>query len=131
MSDFIERMKAAVDHVIQARNIFANGPLDFYLETLIEHSEALLTRFSPLKVGQKAVITGHVKCEGGWKGCEDTLKIGAVGTISEVAYSKGRFLFDFIPDVETWRDSEGVYHLSDNPHSYRLSENKLSAVKDA
>lgn len=131
MPDFIERMKTAIDHLHKARDIFAKGPLDFYLETLVEHSEALLTKFAPLKVGQKAVISGHVKCTEGWKGCENTLRIGAVGTVSEVGYNKGRFWFGFIPDVETWKDSIGVDHISTSSHSYRLSEHQLSAVNDA
>lgn len=128
MTDFIARMKIAIDHINQARDIFAKGPLDFYLKTLIEHSDALLTKFAPLRVGNKAVITGAVKCDGGWKGCESTLRIGATGTVSDVQYSENQFWFSFVPDVEFFRDENGVERVSTSSHSYLLSESKLTAV---
>lgn len=128
---FIARMKEAIGHIEQARDIFAGGPLDFYLCTLVEHSEALLTRFAPLKVGQRAAIAEHIECRGGWAGREKTLAIGATGRISEVHYYDGAFWFDFVPDVEWWIDMFGKDKQLRSTHSYRLRDTKLAACPQA
>lgn len=130
-SDFVASMKEAVSHIAKARDIMSRGPLDYYLEKLVEHSEALLERYAPLKVGQKAVIVGKVKCENGWAGRERTLAMGATGTISSVDFAKGKFWFDFVPDHEWWKDHEGNEHETDRPHSYCLSEKFLAASPEA
>ena len=123
-------MKEAVGHLKKAKDILSVGPLDFYLLKLFEHSEALLTRFAPLKLGDKAVIVQKINCKNGWAGRERTLAIGATGAIGKVDYEadSGGFVFDFVPDVEWWRDSAGVEHKSENPHSYLLGEKYLSKI---
>lgn len=126
-SEFIQRMKEAVGHIAKARDIMSQGPLDYYLGKLVEHSEALLTRFAPLKIGQPVVIVGKIKCEGGWAGCKRTLAMGATGTVSSVDYCDGRFVFEFVPDHEYWTDRDGVEHEATVPHTYSLGDDKLAA----
>lgn len=124
--EFVTLMRNAVSHIKQAQNILARGPLEYYLEKLAVHSEALLTRFAPFKVEDKAMIIRQPKCEGGWKGLESTLAVGAIGVISDVDYYDGRFMFDWVPDVEYWRDHDGVEHKCEGArHSYRLKEENL------
>lgn len=129
-TDFIQNMREAVRHLSKARDIMSRGPLDYYLAKLVEHSEALLDRYAPLKVGQRAVIARHIKCENGWAGCERTLAVGATGTIHSVDFDHGQFVFAFLPDKEWWVDSQGHERLADSPHTYRLSEKAVAAESD-
>ena len=127
-SSFTDKMKLAIKHIEQARAIMACGPLDFYLEKLVNHSEALLTRFAPLKIGQKAIIVNKVECKNNWSGKEKTLALGATGTIDDVDFDDGKFFFGFVPDHDWWLDRDGNYNVCETKHSYCLSEQFLSAV---
>jgi hypothetical protein len=129
-SEFVSRMKEVAGYIKQARDLMARGPLDFYFAKLVEHSEALLVRFAPLKCGQRAVICKKIKCERGWAGRDRTLAIGATGTIRDVDYADGRFEFTFAPDHEWWTDSDGKEHETGTPHTYCLVEGELSAMAD-
>lgn len=119
-------MKEAAGLIRKAQDIMSKGPLDYYFAKLVEHSQALLTQFSPLKVGDRAVIIKEVPCTGGWNGYERTLQIGATGRITEVDYYDGRFVLSFVPDHEYWTDHKGGVHESENHHSFSLSETYLS-----
>lgn len=125
-----DRVKEAVGHIRKARDLMANGPLDYYLEKLAEHSEALLTKFSPIKEGEKAVIVKEIRCENGWRNCHKTLAVGAIGTVRDVDYDRGRFVFGFLPDKEWWADHEGNWHEAKNPHIYHLTEDQITALKN-
>jgi hypothetical protein len=130
MSDFVENMKKACKHLEEARSIMSRGPLDFYLAKLAEHSEALLTKFAPFKVGETVALSGDVPCKGGWTGCEKTLSKWATGKIVEVDYYGGLFYFDFAPDNEWYSGLPGEYIKCDQPsHSYRLMECWLTKVQ--
>lgn len=111
MDNFVTRMKQAVQHIQKARDIMARGPLEYYLAKLVEHSEALLTRFAPLQVGQRAVIVGEIKCKNAWSGREKTLAKGAVGVVREVEYSDGVFWISWVPDNDWWKDRNGDWQL--------------------
>ena len=124
-AECVEKMKRVVSHLNQAKAIMACGPLDYWLEKLVDHSEALIERFSPIKVGQRAKINVSVKCENGWRGCERDLAVGSVGSVVDVDFYKGKFWFDFVPDQQWWRANDGEYHVKERLNSYRLSESEL------
>jgi len=126
---FLPRMRQAVEHIKTARDLMSNGPLDYYLMKLCEHSEALLTQFSPIKAGGRAVIIREIECKNGWAGAERTLAVGAVGVVDAVDYVDGRFVFDFIPDRQWWKDDKGEWHEKDRKHSYCLSDRVLRPVE--
>lgn len=125
LPDFVDRMKLGVKHIQKAQEIFSRGPLDYYLMKLVQHSEALLTRFSPIKTGERAIIVKPIKCEGGWIGSEKNLAVGVEGTVIDVDYRDGKFFYDFVPDVQMYRDSEGNYKDKTSKSSYCLSEKYL------
>jgi len=125
LPDFVERMKSGVKHIKQAQEIFERGPLDYYLIKLVEHSEALLTRFAPIKKGERAIIVKKIKCEGGWSGSEKNLEIGVEGEVVDVDYRDGGFIYMFVPDVQMYRDHEGNYKDKTNKSSYCLREKYL------
>ena len=125
LPDFVERMKCGVKHIQQAQEIFAMGPLDYYLVKLVEQSEALLTRFAPIKKGERAIIVKKIKCEGGWSGSEKNLEVGVEGTVVDVDYSDGGFVYTFVPDVQMYRDHEGNYKDKTSKSSYCLREKYL------
>ena len=121
----------ALAHIEKAKTIFASGPLEYYLKKLAYHSEALLTEFAPLKAGGRAIVVKQIECKNGWEGSDKTLAIGAVGDITEVDYDDGRFVVDFVPDNQWWKDSKGVYQVKDRLHSYYLRADKLAAIAKA
>jgi len=125
LPDFVERMKTGVKHIQQAQDIFARGPLDYYLMKLVEHSEALLTRFAPIKKGDRAIIVKKIKCEFGWAGSEKNLEVGVEGTVVDVDYGDGGFMYIFVPDVQMYRDHEGNYKDKTSKSSYGLREKYL------
>lgn len=128
LPDFIERMKEGIKHIQQAQSIFARGPLDYYLVKLVEHSEALLTRFSPIKNGERAIIVRKIKCEGGWSGSEKNLAVGVEGLVVDVDFCEGGFVYTFVPDVQMYRDHEGNYKEKTSKSSYCLREKYLCKV---
>lgn len=127
--EFVSRMKMAAGKLAEARDLVSQGPLDYYLNKLVEHSEALLTKFAPLKVGDRARIVAEIKCEDGWLGCDRTLAIGQSGFVEDVDYRKGRFVVDFVPDEQWWRDGNGRWHSKDRKHRYCLSADKLERIE--
>ena len=125
LPDFVERMKTGVKHIQRAQDIFTRGSLDYYLIKLVEHSEALLTRFAPIKKGERAIIVKKIKCEGGWSGSEKNLEVGVEGTVVDVDYGDGGFVYTFVPDVQMYRDQHGNYKDKTNKSSYCLREKYL------
>ena len=125
LPDFVEQMKMGVKHIQHAQEVFAKGPLDYYLIKLVQHSEALLVRFAPIKKGERAIIVKKIKCEGGWSGSEKNLEVGVEGTVVDVDYSDGGFIYLFVPDVQTYRDYEGNYKDKTSKSSYYLREKYL------
>jgi hypothetical protein len=120
-SEFIDRMKQVTDHLTQARRLMDSGPLDYYLVKLVEHSEALLTKFAPFKVGDRACIVQPVPCPGGWAHSAKSLEVGAVGTISDVDYRDGDFVFGFVPDTQFYLSREGWWaKLETSPYNFPL-----------
>ena len=130
MSEFLKRMQDVVQHLRKASDLMANGPLEYYFDKLVQHSEALLTKFSPIKEGEQAVIVKQPKLTGGWAGMEHTLYRGATGRVQSVDYRDGKFWFDFVPDVEYWKDHYGNKHLSERRHAYHLSETEIVRCPD-
>ena len=124
--EFVDRMREVSEHLEKAQRVLAKGPLSYYLKKLAEQSEALLTRFTPIKIGERAIIVKHIKCEGGWEGAEMNLAVGVEGDIMNVDFCDGEFVFQFRPDVQKWRKrDDGTYHDRDTPTSYQLSEKYL------
>lgn len=122
----LDKLRKAIKHIDEARAIFESGPLDYYLEELALHSEALRTKFTPIKAGEKAVVVKEVPCTGGWRRCTRTLGVGAAGTIKAVEYDKDGFIFEWVPDQEWWHDDDaGKWRRSESRHSYALREKYL------
>ena len=128
-SESIDRMKQVADHLAQARRLMDSGPLDYYLVKLVEHSEALLTKFAPFKVGDRACIVQPVPCPGGWAHSAKSLEVGAVGTICDVDYRDGVFVFNFTPDVQFYLSREELWaELEQSPYSFPLKSQYLGPI---
>lgn len=126
MKSFTENMKEVASLISKARDIMSQGPLDFYFAKLVEHSEALLTRFAPIKVGERAMIIRNIECKDGWKGSEKDLRIGATGEVVGVDYRYGKFMFEFVPDEQWYFFNGEWYRRVDRQHSYCLKEDELA-----
>ena len=130
MNTTAEQIKAAAKLFEQAQSMLSSGPLNYYLQNLVDHSEALLTRFAPIKAGERAVIVRPIACTDGWTGCEKTLAIGQIGEVKTVDYRKGKFVFDFVPDKQWWRANDGNYQEKDGLSIFRLWEGQLQKIED-
>jgi hypothetical protein len=129
LPDFVEKMKDVSYHLENAQRVLARGPLSFYLKKLAQQSEALLTRFTPIKIGERAIIVKHINCENGWKGSEMNLAVGVEGDIVNVDFDNGEFVFQFRPDVQKWRREDGTYHDRTSSTTYYLSEAYLHKAR--
>lgn len=123
LPEFVTNMKHACSLIKEAQAVINRGPLDYYLRKLVEQSEALLTVYAPIKVGQRARIVKKIKCEGGWRGCDEMLAIGAMGEVLDVDYADGHFVCDFCPDEQFYvRDGK---RIDCSRHTYRLRAEQL------
>ena len=128
MNETIDNITRAIDHLDKAQQLFNNGPLEYYLKKLVHHSEALLTKFAPVRAGDKAIIVKEIKCEGGWQGSEKTLAIGNTGYVEKIDYIKNKFVVQFVPDKQWWLNIEGEYIPKDRKHSYSLLAEKIAPI---
>jgi len=129
-SIFIDKMKDVVRCINEAQNIMQSGPLSFYFEKLVTHSDALLSKFTPIPVGAKAIIIRQIECKGGWLGSEKTLAVGQIGTVISVDYDNNKFWFRFVPDKQWFKNNDGEYCEKKNLNSYHLSEHELCLYKE-
>jgi hypothetical protein len=121
MSDFVDKMKQAVEYLEKAQSIFNGGPLEYYLTKLVRHSEALMG-YAKFKIGDKAVLKEDVPCKGGWQGSEKDLSKDSVGTIVDVDYHDGEFVYIFVPTNQWWQTFEGAWKPKERKNSYALEE---------
>jgi len=98
------------------------------IETLLMHSQALLNKFAPIKEGGRAKIIKKIECKGGWRGSEETLKIGAEGEIVKVYYQNNKYYFDFMTDDQWYLDHGKVFQRTVQRYLYYLSEKYLEAI---
>lgn len=127
MTEFTERMKRLAEKLDEVRQICGEGRIERHLGKLIEHSEALLTQFAPLKVDDKAEVVSDIECKDGWSGSEKDLAIGAVGDVLSVDWRGGKFWFEFCPDKQ-WYRYQDEWHPKERKHTYSLPETVLSKV---
>jgi len=99
----IKRIKNGLDLIDQGLEMLANGPRDYYIRTLCECYEYLLT-LAPHQVGDRVCLKATPEISEhknwGWRVGKDFLKKGAIGTVREIfAYGDGfRYSLEFKPD---------------------------------
>ena len=125
----IERVKEAVKKIEDGYKMLSAGPLSYYLEKLVYHSDTLLNKFAPLKLGQIARICKEIECTGGWTGSEQTLALGATGQITGIEYDDDSFYFCFCPFVQTYRSDDGNYYPVRTKHTYYLRQDYLEGIE--
>jgi len=123
-SEFVSRMLEASSLLKEYQNIMSGGPMTYYLDRLVEHSEALM-QLAPIKKGDRAIIVEDVPCEGGWKGSEQNLAKDMTGDVTNVEYYDGCFRYTFVPDIQTYQTRDGSYEPVGRKGSYLLNEKYL------
>lgn len=115
------------DHIREANAAFG-GEVTRHIKRLAYHSDALLTRFAPFRVGQRATIIESVDCRCELLNIMETLEVGRAGTVIEVDYVADEFIIAWSPDRE-WRGNEdGEWAATDSQRTYRLPAKSLGAV---
>ena len=108
-----------------------NGLTNFVdqLQQLIRAKDMLITRFSPLKVGDRAVLTKTPEItrdiSPGWYGSKHFLVEGRGGVITDVEVYNGKFRYGFQPDNQTWINFDKKEAPLDRPHQYSFFESWL------
>lgn len=128
--EILNALSKAFNHLEQFDVLMRRGPGDYYIAKLLEYSEALLTRFSPFKIGDRTAIIEPPDCSGAWASHERSLRVGSVGTIRDVDYGKESFIYLWEPDVGYWRDSEGCWRESSSPVCFWVSEKHIAPSED-
>jgi hypothetical protein len=106
----VVRIKEAFAMIKRGTNMLSGGPLTYYLETLTDCYDLLITRYAPFKVGQvvelsKTPTISETEAPG-WISAEHFLIEGARGIVREVeADGKGfRFMVTF--ENESWINAQ-------------------------
>jgi len=90
-----------------------------------EYRAGLLSR-SPLQVKDRAILIEtpviNDKESWGWLGAKHFLIKGAMATVKEVDFYKGKFIFGLKFDDDSWIDQDNVVHKRDKNSLYFFSE---------
>lgn len=130
----IEKIKEGVALLKQAINILQSSSLEDLLGSLVAAKEILLTKYAPFKVGEK-IRLAHTPIvdediRPGWLGSKHFLVKGATGIVrSSDVMPGGYFTFYVEFDSESWIDSRGNVHPTEQKYWYAFSENNLEHEK--
>ena len=134
--DAIDNVRLALAHaqaghaeLEKAARALSGGPSSYYFAKIEEYVNALFGKYAPFKVGDRVRLTAAPDTDNDWRSCAHFLVPGALATVNGVDYSKSRFVADVIFDNESWIDREGVVHLAENFHTFRIGEEIMEKVK--
>ncbi len=130
----IEKLKEAYRKMGEARDLLAGGPFEYTLDELVSCYELLMSRFSPLKVGDRIELSKTPKITPetapGWMSAKCFLVKGAEGTIvyAECGSNGFRYLVEF--DNESWISSHDneIHPITTSKGRYSFSENSLNKL---
>lgn len=120
-----------IDAVKALQEAIGETEFFYHVEQMEIAHNAMLERFSPFKVGDRARLTRDPNITKdhapGWLGSKHFLTKGCPGTIETVEFYKGLFRFAFRPDNQTWKDSKGNFipYEDGEGHTYYFSEEWL------
>ena len=105
----IDHVRKAAEKLKEAMDMFGRGPLDYYLRELVGAHDMLMSRFAPLKVGDRVVLTKapDYKKAPGWSHSAHFLVPGAAGVVVDAGCGVHGFRFDVLFDDESWVDNSG------------------------
>lgn len=126
----LERILKAAAMMREATDLLSKGPLSYYLEELAASHELLMTRFAPIKVGDRVRLTRVPNFESapGSVPSKHFLVVGALGTVRESSCGRRGFRFSVEFDDESWIDRAGsvIPIEPKDRHTFSFGENSLA-----
>lgn len=134
----IDKLKRACDLINEASRIFAGGPLDYYVRTLVECVDYARNNLAKFKVGDRVTLTEAPETKGtGWQSSSHFLVPGEPAIVRSVNMSGNGFWYAIEFDNESWIDHDGISHPrgtvvpieEKNKHVYAFSERVLESME--
>ena len=136
-----ENIRRAAELMEQAHTLLARGPLAYYLTEMAAAHDLLMSRFSPLKVGDRVTLAKVPDYETapGWQHCAHFLVVGATGVVKAAECGSRGFRFGVEFDDDSWIDNTGherakgtvVFREPDNRMLFYFGEEWLNVLPDA
>lgn len=125
----VELIKEASKQIADGFQKLGGGPLSWFIDQLVAHSEALM-KYAPFQPGERCKIAVPPACTGGWQGSEDTLSHGRYGVVVDLGHDQGGFYFQWVPDIETyWDEAAKEYKKKTHKSSYMLRASNLAKLE--
>lgn len=123
------------DFYCKVRDLEKAIPSEFgyKLSSVLSAYYEMFSRFCPFKAGDRVRLTKTPVIEegSGWHGSRHFLVEGAIATVRQCDWRKGRFVFDLEFDDESWLDEKGeIYRVpSDRRRSFSFGESWLISAE--
>jgi hypothetical protein len=114
----------------EAQRLLSNGPFEFYLTSIVEANEHMMSRFASFKTDDRVMLTHAPDTNNAWSSSAHFLVPGAAGIVRDVDCTKRGFFADVEFDEESWLDGAIRRHAT-NKHTYRLHESLLVRIAAA
>ena len=108
-------------------NSTCGGSFKWGIQEVIDSYLSMFERFCPYKIGDSVRLSKDVIVDenSGWWNCRHFLKKGAVATVKERGYSRGKFTFYIEFYDETWIDRNGDERPVSSKHTFHFGEGML------
>lgn len=126
----IEKLKKAFADIKDGISILGGGPVNFYLDHLVECREEFFSRCTPFRVGDTVELTTTPNTDNGWRESAHFLVQGAKGEVCEIDFSDGKFSIGIKIFNQTWIDLKGNEQPLKEGYIYSLPETHLRLLRE-
>lgn len=131
VSDYANELSDFYDKVRDLEKAIP-GEFGYKLNSVLSSYNEMFSRFCPFKVGDRIRLTKTPVIEqgSGWYGSRHFLVEGAIATVRNCDWHKGKFVFNLEFDDESWVDSEGrIYPIApERRHMFSFGEDWIAAI---
>jgi hypothetical protein len=132
-----QALRSGLENLQKAVRDLEGLQLPYQVGNLIAAYEMLVTRYAPLKVGQRACLVSDEGLNAvfapGWVGCFHFIQVGAACRVEEVSVIGGKWRFLVTFEQESWMgDDKQVHYVYDpNRHWFSFGEQHLAPLVEA
>lgn len=126
----IEHIKSGFADIKKGFRSLESGPLDYYLDTLVECHDEFFKRCSPFRVGD-IVNLRKIPSSGGWHGIKHMFKIGVKGRVTDIRFKDTKFWIQVKLFNQTFIDMNGdtIPIQEKDGYAFSLDETYWSKVR--